>query len=62
MLVDGQPVTGLDRAGGSVRSPPGRRRFEFRYTGLSFLAPENVSFKIGFRAWSASGRMGPSQR
>jgi signal transduction histidine kinase/ligand-binding sensor domain-containing protein len=25
--------------------PPGQRRFEFRYTGLSFMAPDKVRFK-----------------
>ncbi len=29
----------------SLRVPPGKRRFEFRYTGLSFTAPEKVRFK-----------------
>ena len=59
MLVDGQPVTGLDHAGDSVRIPPGRRRFEFRYTGLSFVAPEKVSFKYRLqgleREWTDAG-------
>jgi signal transduction histidine kinase len=59
MLVDGQPVTGLDHAGGSVRIPPGRRRFEFRFSGLSFVAPEKVSFKYRLegleREWTDAG-------
>jgi signal transduction histidine kinase len=28
-----------------LRIPPGKRRFEFHYTGLSFTAPEKVRFK-----------------
>lgn len=59
MLVDGQPVTALDRAGGSLRIPPGRRRFEFRYAGLSFVAPEKVSFKYRLQGleheWTDAG-------
>jgi diguanylate cyclase (GGDEF)-like protein len=30
---------------GTVRLPPGRSRFEFRYTALSFAAPEKVVFR-----------------
>jgi len=41
LLVDGQPT--------NLREPvevgPGRERFEFRYTGLSFAAPRRVKFK-----------------
>jgi hypothetical protein len=29
----------------TLRVPPGKPRFEFRYTGLSFTAPEKVRFK-----------------
>ncbi len=44
MRVDDRPV-----AGGSfpapLEIPPGRHRFEFQYTGLSFVDPEKVRFK-----------------
>jgi signal transduction histidine kinase len=30
---------------GPLKVPPGRHRIEFRYTGLSFVAPEKVRFK-----------------
>jgi signal transduction histidine kinase/ligand-binding sensor domain-containing protein len=30
---------------GPLKIPPGRHRIEFRYTGLSFVAPEKVRFK-----------------
>jgi signal transduction histidine kinase/ligand-binding sensor domain-containing protein len=44
MRVDDQPITnGVD--GGPVKVPPGRHRFEFQYTGLSFVDPEKVRFK-----------------
>ncbi|HEV2436311.1 MAG TPA: two-component regulator propeller domain-containing protein [Verrucomicrobiae bacterium] len=59
MLVDGQPMSGNSPAGGSLRIPPGRHRFEFRYTGLSFVAPEKVSFKYRLkgleREWTDAG-------
>jgi hypothetical protein len=42
LLVDGEPVT---NTASPLRIPPGRNRFEFHYTGLSFVAPEKVSFK-----------------
>lgn len=42
VLVDGQPVT---NAPSPLKIPPGRNRLEFHYTGLSFAAPEKVSFK-----------------
>jgi ligand-binding sensor domain-containing protein/signal transduction histidine kinase len=29
----------------NIQIPPGRHRFEFRYTGLCFAAPENLRFK-----------------
>ena len=45
MLVDGQPVSGGHDRDGAARIPPGRQRFEFHYAGLSFVAPEKVSFK-----------------
>lgn len=39
---------GLDPVGGSARPlriPPGHRRFDFRYTGLSFVSPDKVRFR-----------------
>jgi signal transduction histidine kinase len=42
MLVEDKPVT-LDAR--DMRIPPGRKRFEFRYTGLSFTVPEKVRFQ-----------------
>ena len=59
MLVDGEPVSGSMPPGSSLRIPPGRHRFEFRYTGLSFVAPEKVSFKYRLqgleREWTDAG-------
>jgi signal transduction histidine kinase len=42
LLVDGQVWTNLSAP---LRIPAGRNRLEFRYTGLSFVAPEKVGFK-----------------
>ncbi len=59
MLVDGQPASDASHAAGPARIPPGRHRFEFRYTGLSFVAPEKVSFKYRLegleREWTDAG-------
>ena len=45
LLVDGQSVNGINTTNGPVRIGPGRQRFEFEYTGTSFVAPEKVGFK-----------------
>jgi signal transduction histidine kinase/ligand-binding sensor domain-containing protein len=34
-----------------LRVPPGRHRFEFDYTALSFAAPEKVEFKYRLEGW-----------
>lgn len=48
VLVDGAPVVS-DTIGKAplpnLRIPPGRHRLEFRYTGLSFAAPERIRFR-----------------
>jgi signal transduction histidine kinase len=42
-----------------LRIPAGRQRFEFRYTGLSFMAPDKVRFKYKLegleREWTDAG-------
>jgi signal transduction histidine kinase/ligand-binding sensor domain-containing protein len=48
MLVDGvsSPVPShRPNQPETLRIPPGRQRFEFRFTALSFVAPERVRFK-----------------
>ena len=42
LLVDGLLVTNTSPP---LRIPAGQNRFEFHYTGLSFVAPEKVAFK-----------------
>ena len=44
-LVDGHVVTNAAKAGLPLRIPPGQQRFEFRYTALTFVAPEKVEFQ-----------------
>jgi signal transduction histidine kinase len=44
LLVDNKPLADL-ASPSRLKIPPGRHRFEFQYTGLSFDAPEKVRFK-----------------
>ncbi len=44
LLVDNQPLAN-PAAASQLKIPPGRHRFEFQYTGLSFAVPEKVRFK-----------------
>lgn len=43
--VDQRDVGRGDATGSKITIPPGKQRFEFRYTGLSFAAPDRVRFK-----------------
>jgi ligand-binding sensor domain-containing protein/two-component sensor histidine kinase len=43
VLIDDQPVN--DPATGPLTVAPGMRRFEFRYAGMSFIAPQKVRFR-----------------
>lgn len=58
MRVDDQPVINQPE-GGPIKVSPGRHRFEFQYTGLSFVDPEKVQFKcrlLGFESdWVDAG-------
>lgn len=53
LVVDGRPVERRPHAaqagpagpGRALRIPPGQQRFEVRYTGLSFAAPDKVRFQ-----------------
>lgn len=45
VLVDGEPLRLPASADGVLQVPPGGRRYEFRYTGLSFANPARVGFR-----------------
>ena len=49
VLVDGQPIS-LKR-GSEVTLPPGDRKIEIEFTALSFIAPENISFRSRLDGW-----------
>jgi signal transduction histidine kinase/ligand-binding sensor domain-containing protein len=52
MQVDDRPMT---KGNGAelIQVPPGRHRFEFQYTGLSFVDPEKVQFKCRLNGFDA---------
>lgn len=58
LLVDGQNVT-TGRRGWGQRLPPDHQRLEFRYGGLSYVAPNKVLFKYRLdgidQTWSEAG-------
>jgi streptogramin lyase len=41
VIIDGEPID----PGEEIKFPPGKKNFEFHYTGLSFTAPKKVKFK-----------------
>jgi ligand-binding sensor domain-containing protein/signal transduction histidine kinase len=45
LLVDGRPLLPSQRSHSRLQITPGRHRFEFHFTGLSFTVPEKVRFK-----------------
>jgi signal transduction histidine kinase/ligand-binding sensor domain-containing protein len=45
LAVDERPMARQQAGFPPLQIPPGRHRFEFQYTGLSFAAPEKVHFK-----------------
>jgi ligand-binding sensor domain-containing protein/signal transduction histidine kinase len=45
VMADGKSVLENPAAPTPLRLPPGRQRFEFHYTGLSFTVPEKVRFR-----------------
>ncbi len=55
MVVDGE----ADAPNGPLRIGPGHQRFEFVYTGISFVSPEKVGFKYRLngldRDWTDAG-------
>jgi signal transduction histidine kinase/streptogramin lyase len=45
VLIDSRPLAATTNGGSPLQIPPGRHRFEFHFTGLSFTVPEKVRFK-----------------
>jgi signal transduction histidine kinase/ligand-binding sensor domain-containing protein len=45
LFIDDQPAAKGNGSGSEQQIQPGRHRLEFRFTGLSFTAPEKVRFK-----------------
>jgi signal transduction histidine kinase/ligand-binding sensor domain-containing protein len=52
MRVDDQFIT-TETGTEPIQVPPGRHRFEFQYTGLSFVDPEKVLFKCRLNGFDA---------
>jgi signal transduction histidine kinase len=59
LMLNGKPLATANAGDEPVRIPPGHNRFEFRYTGLSLVAPEKVKFKYRLdgleREWIDAG-------
>jgi signal transduction histidine kinase len=51
MQVDDKPFANEVPGGVPFKVSPGRHRFEFQYTGLSFIAPEKVRFKYRLKGF-----------
>jgi signal transduction histidine kinase/ligand-binding sensor domain-containing protein len=62
ILVDGHPVGTTPENNQPIEIPPGRQRFEFRYTAPSFIAPEKVRFEYRLEGletdWAEAGEAG----
>ena len=54
VLVDDRPAKNT-AVSPVLQIPPGRHRFEFQYTGLSFIAPEKMQFKYRLADLITSG-------
>lgn len=62
MLVDGRAVAKAPDDSAPLRIPPGRQRFEFRYTALTFVAPEKVRFQYHLEGLETEWMDGGSKR
>ena len=63
MLADGQNIysyPGVSEAG--IKLAPGTQRIEFKYTGLSFIAPERVRFKYKLEGFDEKWMDGGGRR
>jgi ligand-binding sensor domain-containing protein/signal transduction histidine kinase len=59
LVIDGHAEGGLDSTNRPMQIAPGRQRFEFDYTGISFVSPEKMGFKYRLdgldRGWTDAG-------
>jgi signal transduction histidine kinase/ligand-binding sensor domain-containing protein/CheY-like chemotaxis protein len=59
VVIEQAQINGVDMAGGDVPTAVGRGELEFHFAGLSYLAPEKVTFKYkleGFdKDWISAG-------
>ena len=51
MRVDDRPFANEASGAAPFKIPPGRHRFDFQYTALSFIAPEKVRFKYRLKGF-----------
>lgn len=56
LLADDRPVPFPGPGKRELIFPPGRKRFDIRYTGLSFLSPGNVRFKVKLEGFEKQWR------
>jgi signal transduction histidine kinase/ligand-binding sensor domain-containing protein len=51
IVAGGHPLTQNPGGPTPLEIPPGRQRFEFHFTGLSFVAPEKMAFQYRLAGW-----------
>jgi signal transduction histidine kinase len=51
ILASGHPLGYDAQATAPLKIPPGQQRFEFHFTGLSFIAPEKMRFQYRLTGW-----------
>ena len=51
IIVGGHLLTNHPPEHASLKIPPGQQRFEFHFTGLSFIAPEKMQFQYQLAGW-----------
>ena len=51
IIAGGRPLVQNANASSPLQIPPGLQRFEFHYTGLSFVAPEKMQFQYWLEGW-----------
>lgn len=51
LQADGRDLDLASANAGALKIPPGWQRFEFRYTGLSFIDPDKIQFQYRLDNW-----------